>query len=204
MRAEIRGTLERAFGVTLSADEAARCTDPDAAAETFAAQVGARDVEEDSLRALAHGEVAMALAEAGGSYQCAADDAIPLEVVLPPRRRGAAWKSLQAALRITLSPLGFEPAAVVVSAVVVAVVAWLAVQPWWDDFMLSPLVVVPWLLVSANRPFPPEAWRVGDLVDAVLRQRPASLVEGGRWTRSNVVDVVDAAFRSPPQRGTRL
>jgi hypothetical protein len=196
--------LERAFGITLTADEAARCTSAEETTAVFAARLGAVPGGA-SLRAGALAAVREALREVARADREAIDEVTPLGPLFPRWRRARRWSALGRELHCKLPPLCVTWATAVVAAPVVAVhAAFIRTYPshrFVDEptiaFLIGLAVVGLFgvAAVAALFALPERMTTVEKLVTWLVAQRPAASRAGTDWTCGQVAEVVDAVHR---------
>jgi hypothetical protein len=196
--------LEKAFAITLTPDEAARCTSVEETTAVFVARLGAVPGA-GNLRAGALAAVREGLREVARADREAIDEATPLLPHFRRWNRARRWRALGRELHVKLSPVRATWATVAVAAPIVAAhSAFLRGYPS-HHVVEEPTMV--WLValafagvlgvlgVGASMDLPERMTTVEKLVTWVVAQRPAAYRAGTDWTAGQVAEAVDAVHR---------
>jgi hypothetical protein len=196
--------LEKAFGITLTAEESARCASAEETTAVFTARLGAVPGA-GNLRAGALGAVREALREVARADREAIDEATPLVPLFPRWRRARRWQVLGRELHFKLPPVRATWASVAVAAPIVAAHAvFLRGYPshhFVEEPTMVRLVVLAFggvlgvLGFSVSLDLPERMTTVEKLVTWLVAQRPAAYRGGTDWTTGQVAEAVDGVHR---------
>jgi hypothetical protein len=196
--------LEKAFAITLTPDEAARCTSVEETTAVFAARLGAVEGA-GNLRAGALSAVREALREVARADREAIDETSPLAPHFRRWDRSRRWGDVGKALGCKLPPVRTTWATTWIAAPIVAVHA--AFIDWYPDhrFVEEPTIVALVVLAGvgvlgvlaggASLDLPERMTHVAKLVDWLVAHRPAAYRGGTEWTAAQVAEAVDAVHR---------
>jgi hypothetical protein len=196
--------LEKAFAITLTPDEAARCTSVEETTAVFAARLGAVPGA-GNLRAGALAAVREGLRQVGHADAEAIDESTPLAPLFPRWRRARRWKALGRELACPLPPVkGRGEMVGILVPILVTHAAFLWTYPGdraVDEATIGFLVllafggVVVVAVVALLMELPERMTAAEKLVNWVVAHRPAAYRGGTEWTTGQVAEAVDAVHR---------